>query len=166
MNFLPNFYDSMRFYFCRDVTTVKEEIVIAVVSCGMRQQETLNMLKSIIIFGYKSRLRFIVITEDHLMNGFREKLADWANSSNVPFRYDIKPILFPTDNEAEWRNLFKPCASQRLFLPVSCRLHSPVSQIKIITKYNISLLIYVFRTFCRTSIPLYIWTQTHYSYHQ
>lgn len=95
-----------------------EEIVIAVVSCGMRQPETLNMIKSVLIFSHKLPLRFIVITDDDLMTGFREKLEDWRNASRIPFRYDVLPLMFPKDNEAEWRTLFKPCAAQRLFLPV------------------------------------------------
>lgn len=95
------------------------EIVIVVVSCGMRQQETLNLLKSAIIFGFEHRLKFIVMTEEKLMAGFREKLDDWAILSKNQFTFEVLPLLFPKENEAEWRNLFKPCAAQRLFLPVS-----------------------------------------------
>lgn len=99
------------------------EIVIVVVSCGMRQQETLNLLKSAIIFGFEHRLRFIVMTEDKLMAGFREKLEDWMTITKNQFTFEVLPLLFPKANEAEWRNLFKPCAAQRLFLPVSIRLY-------------------------------------------
>lgn len=94
------------------------EIVIVVVSCGMRQHETLNLLKSAIIFGFEHRLKFIVITEDNLMAGFREKLEDWATITKNQFTFQVLPLLFPKENEDEWRNLFKPCAAQRLFLPV------------------------------------------------
>lgn len=96
----------------------RNEIVIVVVSCGMRQQETLNLLKSAIIFGFEHRLKFVVITEDNLMSGFREKLEDWSNIVKNKFTYEVLPLIFPKENEAEWRNLFKPCAAQRLFLPV------------------------------------------------
>lgn len=34
------------------------------------------------------------------------------------FSYTLYSISFPEDNAAEWKKLFKPCASQRLFLPV------------------------------------------------
>lgn len=95
------------------------EIVIVVVSCGMRQQETLNLLKSAIIFGFDQRLKFIVMTENILMEGFREKLEDWASITKNRFTFEVLPLIFPKENEAEWRNLFKPCAAQRLFLPVS-----------------------------------------------
>lgn len=95
------------------------EIVIVVVSCGMRQQETLNLLKSAIIFGFEHRLKFIVITENNLMAGFREKLEDWQSITKNKFTFEVLPLIFPKENEAEWRSLFKPCAAQRLFLPVS-----------------------------------------------
>lgn len=32
--------------------------------------------------------------------------------------YDVLPIQFPKGNEDMWKTLFKPCACQRLFLPV------------------------------------------------
>nr|CAD7608012.1 unnamed protein product [Timema genevievae] len=37
---------------------------------------------------------------------------------NYSFVFDVLPITFPLQgNPDEWRRLFKPCASQRLFLP-------------------------------------------------
>jgi UDP-xylose:glucoside alpha-1,3-xylosyltransferase len=35
------------------------------------------------------------------------------------FQFEVLPIQFPTEGNSvdEWRKLFKPCASQRLFLP-------------------------------------------------
>lgn len=98
---------------------IQGEIVIVVVSCEMRQPETLNLLKSAIIFGYDYPLKIIIITETDLMTGFREKLEDWSILTKTKFTFEILPLTFPKENEAEWRNLFKPCAAQRLFLPVS-----------------------------------------------
>lgn len=98
---------------------INGEIVIVVVSCEMRQSETLNLLKSAIIFSYDYPIKFIIITEMELMDGFREKLEDWTSLTKTKFTFDILPLIFPKENEAEWRNLFKPCAAQRLFLPVS-----------------------------------------------
>ncbi|GLV34171.1 shams [Carabus blaptoides fortunei] len=74
-------------------------IVVAVVACGDRLKETLNMLKSAIMFT-KSHLNFVVVCEEKLTLDFEEK-----------------PLTFPKDNSNEWRRLFKPCAAQRLFLP-------------------------------------------------
>jgi UDP-xylose:glucoside alpha-1,3-xylosyltransferase len=39
--------------------------------------------------------------------------------------FEIHPISFPNNDpkisETKWRNIFKPCACQRLFLPVSLK---------------------------------------------
>jgi len=48
------------------------------------------------------------------------QLNEWKTSTNNSFTYKVLPITFPLqENTDEWRKLFKPCASQRLFLPVS-----------------------------------------------
>lgn len=48
-------------------------IVLAVVACGDRLKETLNMLKSAIMFT-KSDVKFVIICEDKLMLDFKEKV--------------------------------------------------------------------------------------------
>lgn len=53
----------------------RPEIVIAVVACGMRLQETLNMLKSAIIFNIERMpLKFVIVTEQNLITSFKEKV--------------------------------------------------------------------------------------------
>ena len=47
------------------------------------------------------------------------QLESWPRFVHSRFNYSIYSISFPSDNAAEWKKLFKPCASQRLFLPVS-----------------------------------------------
>nr|CAD7461909.1 unnamed protein product [Timema tahoe] len=45
-------------------------------------------------------------------------LHEWRTTMNYSFVFDVLPITFPLQgNPDEWRRLFKPCASQRLFLP-------------------------------------------------
>lgn len=98
----------------------QSEIVVVVVACMMRLSETLNMIKSVLIFHLDHRpLRFVVFTEATLMQAFSEKLEDWQVATKHAFEFDIMPLKFPEANTKEWRDLFKPCASQRLFLPVS-----------------------------------------------
>ena len=93
-------------------------IHIAVVACGERLQETLTMIKSALLFNHsKELLRFLIFAESHLIAGFREKLEDWKALLPQEFDYELLPLNFPP--EGEWRSLFKPCAAQRLFLPVS-----------------------------------------------
>lgn len=79
------------------------------------------MLKSAVMFS-KVHLKFIVITEDKLIKDFSEKLDQWKSITNNSFSYTVMPLTFPVDNSLEWKKLFKPCASQRLFLPVNKRI--------------------------------------------
>lgn len=47
------------------------------------------------------------------------QLESWPGFIRARFNYTVYSISFPSENAAEWKKLFKPCASQRLFLPVS-----------------------------------------------
>ncbi|KAJ8945037.1 hypothetical protein NQ318_019032 [Aromia moschata] len=85
-------------------------------SRGDRLQETLNMLKSALMFS-KEKLNFIVVSEDRLIESFKEKLSEWKSFMNDGFTFRVLPLTFPSDNPLEWKKLFKPCAAQRLFLP-------------------------------------------------
>lgn len=52
------------------------------------------------------------------------KLNSWPTTVQTRFSFTIYPITFPSENGKEWKKLFKPCASQRLFLPVSLQSSS------------------------------------------
>lgn len=103
--------DTLHYLYCSNVT-------LAVVACGDRLQETLTMIKSAIVMS-KVPLTVIVLAEDSLIDSFKEKLQDWRTNTNNNLDYRVLPLTFPIQNAFEWRKLFKPCASQRLFLPVS-----------------------------------------------
>ncbi|XP_038596268.1 glucoside xylosyltransferase 2 [Tachyglossus aculeatus] len=90
---------------------------LAVVACGGRLEETLNMLKSVVLFSY-GKVRFHIFAEDSLMPEFDNKLRQWPSSYTKKFEHNIYPITFSVGNAQEWKKLFKPCAAQRLFLPV------------------------------------------------
>uniref|UniRef100_A0A8C8SG85 UDP-D-xylose:beta-D-glucoside alpha-1,3-D-xylosyltransferase n=1 Tax=Pelusios castaneus TaxID=367368 RepID=A0A8C8SG85_9SAUR len=90
---------------------------LAVVACGDRLEETLIMLKSAVLFSYR-KLRFHIFAEDSLKPKFERKLQEWPPSYTKKFEYNIYPITFSVGNAPEWKKLFKPCAAQRLFLPV------------------------------------------------
>ncbi|XP_053572701.1 glucoside xylosyltransferase 1 isoform X1 [Bombina bombina] len=92
-----------------------EAMHLAVVACGDRLEETITMLKSAVIFS-RNFLHFHVFTEDQLHSDFNTTLNSWGLTEK--FKFNVYPITFPSENAAEWRKLFKPCASQRLFLPV------------------------------------------------
>lgn len=100
---------------------VEGQVVICVVACGNdRLDESLTMLKSALVFS-KRPLKFIVISDYGLIPAFHEKLTEWKQIVNNTFDFIVRPVTFPADiNDANmWRKLFKPCAAQRLFLPVS-----------------------------------------------
>lgn len=94
-----------------------EPVRLAVVTCGSRLNESLTMLKSAVLFSY-TNLHFYIFAEDELHAGFRQTLESWPPKYRSKFNYSIYPITFPSENGREWKKLFKPCASQRLFLPL------------------------------------------------
>ncbi|XP_030072900.1 glucoside xylosyltransferase 1 isoform X1 [Microcaecilia unicolor] len=92
-----------------------EKMHLAVVACGERLEETVTMLKSAIIFSVKY-LHFHIFAEDQLHKNFKDILDSWPFTEK--FKYTLYPITFPSENAIEWKKLFKPCSSQRLFLPL------------------------------------------------
>ncbi|XP_034542003.1 glucoside xylosyltransferase 1-like isoform X2 [Notolabrus celidotus] len=90
---------------------------LAVVACGPRLEETLIMLKSAVLLS-KKPLHFHIFAEDDLQDSFRSALDSWPRTVQTKFNFKIYPITFPEENAKEWKKLFKPCASQRLFLPL------------------------------------------------
>ncbi|XP_029681911.1 glucoside xylosyltransferase 2 isoform X2 [Takifugu rubripes] len=97
-----------------------EVMHLAVVACGDRLEETLTMIKSALLFSLK-RITFHIFAEDPLAPQFRERLDQWPRFISARFQYTIYPITFSVGNAEEWKKLFKPCAAQRLFLPVILR---------------------------------------------
>ncbi|XP_072238954.1 glucoside xylosyltransferase 2 [Leuresthes tenuis] len=98
-------------------TRAQEVMHLAVVACGNRLDETLTMLKSALLFSLK-KIKFHIFAEDPLAPQFEERLNQWPVSVSAKFQYSIYPISFSVGNAEEWKKLFKPCAAQRLFLPV------------------------------------------------
>jgi UDP-xylose:glucoside alpha-1,3-xylosyltransferase len=54
----------------------RNDIVVVVVACGDRLQETLIMLKSALMFS-KEKLNFIVFAEDNLIESFNQKVSNY-----------------------------------------------------------------------------------------
>lgn len=92
-------------------------ISIAVVVCGInRVDESLVMIKSSLIFSTTDySLNFVIVAEESLHQIIAEKLKNLENFGN--FTHEIVNLKFPSENREIWEKLFKPCASQRLFLP-------------------------------------------------
>ena len=88
-------------------------------ACGDRAPEATNSLKSFAILS-KRQLHFHIFTEDELRETFMKEIRKWPGFKHGRIQVDILPIQFPGEGDFdEWKKLFKPCASQRLFLPVN-----------------------------------------------
>ncbi|XP_066281573.1 glucoside xylosyltransferase 2-like isoform X1 [Branchiostoma lanceolatum] len=99
------------------VCSPKAILHLAVVACGDRTNETLVMLKSAVIFT-STKLHCHIFAETELHFGFRQQIDSWPASVHDKLSYTIYPIMYPPgENSQEWKKLFRPCASQRLFLP-------------------------------------------------
>ncbi|KAI5619503.1 glucoside xylosyltransferase 2 precursor [Silurus asotus] len=90
---------------------------LAVVACGNRLEETLTMVKSALLFSIK-KIRFHIFAEEELKEQFEKELSRWPRPLSSKLQYTLYPITFSVGNAEEWKKLFKPCAAQRLFLPV------------------------------------------------
>lgn len=104
---------------------IKKEVIIATVVCGSdRVNETLVMLKSAIYFT-KVALKFIIFADNIANNTLQQGIASMRKIQNKieSHNIEIHPISFPHNDSKitarEWKNIFRPCSCQRLFLPVS-----------------------------------------------
>jgi UDP-xylose:glucoside alpha-1,3-xylosyltransferase len=96
----------------------KLEIKIAVVVCGERVDESLAMFKSALLFSAPSTtLHFIVIAQHEEVQGVIREQLENLKIFRPTFAFTILEVQYPKGNEQTWIKLFKPCASERLFLP-------------------------------------------------
>lgn len=92
-------------------------IHLSVVACGDRLKETLIMIKSATLLT-RSRIHVHIFADEDLKPLFQQQLDLWPGFVREKLAYSLYPIQFPPGpNSNDWRKLFKPCASQRLFLP-------------------------------------------------
>lgn len=83
------------------------------------------------IFSLSSPHQTFLVTPSHAPSEWYSvflcfQLNKWPRSVSAKFHYTIYPITFSVGNADEWKKLFKPCAAQRLFLPVSLQHLSPL----------------------------------------
>ncbi|XP_021373710.1 glucoside xylosyltransferase 2-like isoform X2 [Mizuhopecten yessoensis] len=88
-------------------------IHLSLVACGDRDKESIILLKSAVLFT-KTPLVFHIFAELQLQDYFKRQIEFWPDEYRTKVEYHIYNLSFPAD---EWKKLFKPCASQRLFLP-------------------------------------------------
>lgn len=94
------------------------EVSLTVVACGSKLEETLTMIKSALLYNTaQTHLNIKIITEDVMKQKFEKQLIEWQKDFPSDFSFELYSLHFPKVEEKDWRNLFKPCAAQRLFLP-------------------------------------------------
>lgn len=92
-------------------------IHLSLVACGDRAEESVILLKSAVLFTNRP-LVFHVFAEADLQVYFQRQIDFWPDEYRTKVEYHIYNLSFPEGETVnEWRKLFKPCASQRLFLP-------------------------------------------------
>ncbi|ESO85785.1 hypothetical protein LOTGIDRAFT_130505 [Lottia gigantea] len=95
----------------------KNAIHLCVVACGDRFPEISVLLKSAVILT-STPLVFHIFAEKELQQNFKDHLEFWPHKFRSQIDYFIYDLQFPNDgNGQKWKELFKPCASQRLFVP-------------------------------------------------
>jgi len=55
------------------------------------------------------------------------QLSSWPEAAASQMTFTLYPIQFPDHSAKTWRELFKLCASQRIFIPVSGTMNVSVS---------------------------------------
>ncbi|XP_061180590.1 glucoside xylosyltransferase 2-like [Saccostrea echinata] len=93
----------------------RESIHLSIVVCGDRGNESIILIKSAILFT-KMYIIVHIFAEDDLHSSLQQQLTSWPSKAKTKFEYHLYGITFPDSNN-EWKKLFKPCASQRLFIP-------------------------------------------------
>ncbi|GAB1601331.1 glucoside xylosyltransferase 1-like isoform X1 [Argonauta hians] len=96
----------------------KNSMHLSLVVCGDRLEESIVLLKSAVLLTTERPLVFHLFVEDSLQKNFQDQLEFWPELYRNRMFYRIFSIQYPPDqNHGDWRKLFKPCASQRLFIP-------------------------------------------------
>lgn len=117
------FSSSLVFQNKKDFSTTDEktrEIHIAAAVCGNRATQALVMMKSALIM-CSNFIRFTLFVDSETSNVLNETIRLWPDNILKRMSLDMRPVSFPKGNADEWKTLFKPCSSVRLFLPVSSR---------------------------------------------
>ncbi|CAK1550519.1 unnamed protein product [Leptosia nina] len=119
-------YDKRRFednvtfknngYTMPTTSQIKDRVIISFVVCDSRFTESLNVIKSSLIFT-STPLYFIIFTDDKLKSNFSLTLNEWKDVLGDKLDFELHKINFPEAHSEEWLNLFSKCAAQRLFIP-------------------------------------------------
>lgn len=93
-----------------------EPIKLVVVTCEGLLNMTLVNLKSAVAFTTVP-IELLLFADNENRELLLKAISSWPQSILKRVRYQVRPVQFPEPDAKKWRSLFKPCASQRLFLP-------------------------------------------------
>ncbi|XP_030035726.2 glucoside xylosyltransferase 1 isoform X2 [Manduca sexta] len=96
--------------------TLSEKVVLSFVVCDSRFNESLNVVKSVLLFT-PNPVHFVIFTDDSLRKKFEKILNKWGDITNNQLTFELHKINFPEAHREDWMNLFSKCAAQRLFIP-------------------------------------------------
>lgn len=100
----------------RNFLHLSNAVHLSLVACGDRLDESIVLLKSAVLLTHRPLVLHLFV-DDILQQRFRDQLEFWPKEFKSKIYYRIFPITYPSgQNSNEWRKLFKPCASQRLFI--------------------------------------------------
>ena len=96
----------------------KHVIHLAIVACGKNfVKEALVALKAITLVTNHYLYIHIFTDDKHFLDTFDKEFEDWPAWTQRWMMFTVHPIFYPPSiNSNEWLSMFKPCATQRLFL--------------------------------------------------
>lgn len=95
-----------------------EKVILSFVVCDSRLNESLNVVKSSLLFT-RAHVHFVIFTDDNLLPILDITLRKWIMFTDSRLSFELHQINFPENHKDDWINLFSKCAAQRLFIPVS-----------------------------------------------
>ncbi|KAL1478708.1 hypothetical protein MTO96_034902 [Rhipicephalus appendiculatus] len=93
-----------------------ERVKLVVVTCKGLLNMTLTNIKSAVAFTTEP-LDLLLFADDENREPLRKAISSWPESVLKRVGYKVSPVKFPERDTEKWQSLFKPCATQRLFLP-------------------------------------------------
>ncbi|EEC08312.1 glycosyltransferase domain-containing protein, putative, partial [Ixodes scapularis] len=96
----------------------RSPVTMVVVTCATRLELTMNNLKSAVSFS-RAPLRLLLYADVENIKRLQDRvrIREWPSSVLQRVTYSLRLVEFPKKSPHNWKELFGPCASQRLFLP-------------------------------------------------
>ncbi|KAL3195622.1 hypothetical protein MRX96_001758 [Rhipicephalus microplus] len=92
-----------------------EKMTLVYVICENHFDLGLVAIKSAVAYS-TTRLHLIVIADDYNKDKMRNEYASWPDHVKKRVSCDVVSVWFPKKNYYQWWAMFRPCATQRLFL--------------------------------------------------